>query len=40
MPGPGGSGNRRVKGFESETAITQSGLTALTRVAETANNQL
>ncbi len=40
MPGPGGNGSRPRKGFESETAITQSGLTALTRVAETANNQL
>jgi len=40
MPAPGGNGVRRSKGFESESAITQSGLTALTRVAETANNQL
>jgi NAD(P)-dependent dehydrogenase (short-subunit alcohol dehydrogenase family) len=40
MPAPGRNGTRRKKGFESETAITQSGLTALTRVAEVANNQL
>jgi NAD(P)-dependent dehydrogenase (short-subunit alcohol dehydrogenase family) len=40
MPAPGRNGTRRKKGFESETAITQSGLTALTSVAEVANNQL
>jgi short-subunit dehydrogenase len=40
MPGPGRNGTRRMNGFESESAITQNGLTAFTRVAETANNQL
>lgn len=40
MPAPGGNGTRPWKGFESETAVTRSGLTALTRVAERANNQL
>jgi short-subunit dehydrogenase len=40
MPSPGGNGTSPRKGFESETAVTRSGLTALTRVAETANNQL
>ncbi len=40
MPAPGALGPQSRKGFESESEITQSALTALTRIAETANNQL
>jgi short-subunit dehydrogenase len=40
MPAPNGSGTRKFKGSQSETAVTQSALTALTRMAESANNQL
>jgi short-subunit dehydrogenase len=40
MPAPGHFGAHRFKGSQSETAITQSAVTTLTRIAETANNQL
>lgn len=41
MPQPDpSSGARKIKGSQSETAVTQSALTALTRMAESANNQL
>jgi len=41
MPQPDpSSGARKFKGSQSETAVTQSALTALTRMAESANNQL
>jgi len=32
MPAPNGSGARKFKGSQSETAVTQSALTALTRM--------
>jgi hypothetical protein len=41
MPQPDpSSGARKMKGSQCETAVTQSTLTALTRMAESANNQL
>jgi short-subunit dehydrogenase len=41
MPQPDpSSGARKFKGSQSETAVTQSALTALMRMAESANNQL
>ena len=40
LPEPGGDGEETRKGFESETEITRSWITGLTREAERANNQL
>ncbi|HEY1482936.1 MAG TPA: SDR family oxidoreductase [Candidatus Acidoferrum sp.] len=40
MPQPGDKGTRIQKGFESETPITASNLTKLTRMAEETQNQL
>ncbi|MFC6998634.1 SDR family NAD(P)-dependent oxidoreductase [Rufibacter roseus] len=40
LPGPGGIGEERVRGYESESEITQSPLTAPLRKAERANNEL
>jgi short-subunit dehydrogenase len=40
LPEPGGDAAETRKGFESETEITQSWITNLTRSAERANNQL
>jgi NAD(P)-dependent dehydrogenase (short-subunit alcohol dehydrogenase family) len=39
LPGPGGIQHRRVRGFHSESALTRSWLTGLTRVAERKNNE-
>jgi NAD(P)-dependent dehydrogenase (short-subunit alcohol dehydrogenase family) len=39
LPEPGGIGAERVRGHESETPITQSALTALTRAAARRNNE-
>ena len=40
LPAPGGIGAARAKGYESETRVTQSPLTALTRAAAERNNEL
>ena len=40
LPEPGGDGTESKKGYESETDITRSWITGLTRDAERANNQL
>ena len=40
LPSAGDSGTDRFRGADSETALTQSALTALTRAAERENNQL
>ena len=40
LPAPGGIGERRARGSESESALTRSPLTALTRRAARANNEV
>jgi short-subunit dehydrogenase len=40
LPGPGGIGQQRRRGYESETALTQSPLTALTSRAAVQNNEV
>jgi short-subunit dehydrogenase len=40
LPGEGGIGDRSVKGYDSESAVTLSRITALTREAERRNNQI
>jgi len=40
LPEPGDDGTKSKKGYESETEITNSWITGLTREAERANNQL
>ena len=40
LPGPGGIGERKAKGHESESAVTRSWATALTRQAERENNEV
>lgn len=40
LPGPGGIGERRVEGKDSESAVTRSFLTGLTRQAAAANNEV
>ena len=40
LPRATGSGTTRHKGYESETPLTKTGLTSLTRAAERANNEL
>ena len=40
LPGPGGIGASRAKGYESETSVTQSPLTTLTRRAAERNNEV
>jgi NAD(P)-dependent dehydrogenase (short-subunit alcohol dehydrogenase family) len=40
LPEPGGIGATRARGHQSETAVTRSPLTALTRSAAAANNEL
>jgi short-subunit dehydrogenase len=40
LPGPGGIGDRRALGRDSESAITQSFLTGLTRKAAVENNEV
>lgn len=39
LPGPGGIGSIRVRGAESETLLTRSWLTGLSRLAEARNNE-
>ena len=40
MPEPDGAGSDRYKGFESASRATRNALTSLTRLAESANNQI
>jgi NAD(P)-dependent dehydrogenase (short-subunit alcohol dehydrogenase family) len=40
LPKDGGIGDRKAKGYESESAVTESRLTAMTRAAERRNNQI
>ena len=40
LPGATESGTARRKGYESESSVTRSGLTSLTRAAERANNEV
>jgi hypothetical protein len=40
LPNPGGIGIARATGAESETAVTESWLTGLTRAAAHANNEV
>ncbi|HEX8522012.1 MAG TPA: SDR family oxidoreductase [Tepidisphaeraceae bacterium] len=40
LPGVGGIGPRRARGYESESAVTRSPLTALTRAAAERNNEV
>lgn len=40
LPGPGGVGQQRMRGYQSETALTQSPLTALTARAAVRNNEV
>jgi NAD(P)-dependent dehydrogenase (short-subunit alcohol dehydrogenase family) len=40
LPGDGGIGFRRAKGYDSESSVTLSRITAMTRAAERRNNQI
>ena len=40
LPGPGGIGSRRLKGEDSETALSRSFLTGLTQRAARRNNEI
>lgn len=40
LPGPGGIGQRRARGYESETALSESFLTTLTKRAAASNNEI